>query len=98
MVFWYNLHFHIILKLVRVSSWPWYGGLVIFEQYDASEFLDVSSYKNVLRWANEIYSREPVKRGRMVNRVRGELHEQLRERHDVSDFETKTQDKLKAAE
>ena len=87
-----------VYTIADMAIWPWYGGLVIFEQYDASEFLDVSSYKNVLRWANEIYSREPVKRGRMVNRVRGELHEQLRERHDVSDFETKTQDKLKAAE
>ncbi|MEC8773886.1 MAG: glutathione-dependent disulfide-bond oxidoreductase [Pseudomonadota bacterium] len=84
--------------IADMAIWPWYGGLVIFEQYDAAEFLDVTSYTNVVRWANELHSREPVKRGRMVNRVRGEAHEQLRERHDASDFETKTQDKLEAAE
>ena len=84
--------------IADMAIWPWYGGLVIFEQYDAAEFLDVASYTNVVRWANELHSREPVKRGRMVNRVRGEGHEQLRERHDASDFETKTQDKLEAAE
>ena len=64
---------------------------------DEAEFLDAKSYKNGMRWAEEIDARETVKRGRMVNRVRGELHEQLRERHDASDFETQTQDKLEAA-
>jgi len=66
-------------------------------QYDAAEFLDVQSFTNVVRWANKIHNREPARRGRMVNRVRGELSGQLRERHDAGDFETKTQDKLEVA-
>ena len=63
-------------------------------QYDAGEFLDVRIYTNVKRWADELHSRESVRRGRMVNRVRGKPSEQLRERHDASDFDTKTQDKV----
>ncbi|MDP7652106.1 MAG: glutathione-dependent disulfide-bond oxidoreductase [Rhodospirillales bacterium] len=84
--------------IADIAIWPWYGGLAIFQQYGAAEFLDVESYTHVMRWAKEIHSRDSAKRGRMVNRVRGELHEQLRERHDASDFETKTQDKIEAAE
>ena len=84
--------------IADMAVWPWYGGTVMGWMYDAAEFLEVETYTNVLRWAKEIHSREPARRGRMVNRVRGELSEQLRERHDASDFETKTQDKLKAAE
>jgi GST-like protein len=84
--------------IADMAIWPWYGGLVIFNQYGAEEFLDARSYTNVLRWAEEIHAREPVKRGRMVNRLRGEPHEQLRERHDAGDFETKTQDKVEAAD
>ena len=83
--------------IADMAIWPWYGGLVIFNQYEAEKFLDAKSYKNVLRWAEGIYAREPVKRGRMVNRVRGEPHEQLRERHSAADFDTKTQDKIEAA-
>ena len=83
--------------IADIAIFPWYGGLAIFNQYEAEEFLNVQSYTNVQRWAKELYSRETVKRGRMVNRVRGELHEQLRERHDASDFDTKTQDKIEAA-
>ena len=60
--------------------------------------IDAESYKEALRWAREIDAREPVKRGRMVNRHRGELHEQLHERHDATDFINKTQDKLLGAE
>ena len=82
--------------IADIAIWPWYGGLVIFDQYDAQEFLEVHTYTNVQRWAEEIHAREPVKRGRMVNRIRGELSGQLRERHDSSDFETRTQDKLEA--
>ena len=81
-----------------IAIWPWYGGLAIYNQYDAAEFLDVESFTHVQRWAKEIASRETVKRGRMVNRLRGEPHEQLRERHDAGDFETKTQDKIDAAD
>ena len=77
---------------------PWYGALVSNLVYSAAEFLDAASYKHVNRWAEELYQRETVQRGRMVNRVFGELSEQLHERHDASDFDTKTQDKLEAAE
>ena len=84
--------------IADIAIWPWYGGLLLNRQYDAAEFIDAESYKETLRWAREIDAREPVKRGRMVNRHRGALHEQLHERHDASDFDTKTQDKLRDAE
>ena len=84
--------------IADMAVWPWYGGLVMGWQYDSGEFLDVENYTNVKRWADETHSREPVRRGRMVNRVRGEPSGQLRERHDAGDFETKTQDKLEAAD
>ena len=83
--------------IADIAIWPWYGGLVKGWQYGAAEFLQVQDYKNVQRWAEQIYSRPAVKRGRMVNRMSGDPSEQLRERHDASDFETKTQDKLEAA-
>ncbi len=73
---------------------PWYGGLVKGLIYDAGEFLSVQEYKHVLRWADALFAREAVKRGRMVNRVTGSPAGQLHERHDASDFQTKTQDKL----
>jgi GST-like protein len=66
--------------------------------YGAGEFLSVQDYKNVQRWANAIGERPAARRGRMVNRAFGEPSEQLRERHDASDFETKTQDKIAVAE
>jgi GST-like protein len=81
-----------------MAIWPWYGGLVRGNQYEAAEFLQVEEYTNVIRWAEAIAKRPAVKRGRMVNRVRGELSSQLRERHDASDFETRTQDKLEPEE
>jgi GST-like protein len=62
--------------------------------YEAGEFLQVQDYKNLLRWADAIAERPAVKRGRMVNRPFGEPSSQLHERHDASDFDTKTQDKL----
>ena len=80
--------------IADMAIWPWYGGLVVLNQYDASEFLGADSYKNVIRWAEGIRDREPVRRGRMVNRLRGDLADQLHERHEASDFETKTQDKV----
>ena len=64
--------------------------------YNAAEFLSVHEYKNVIRWADQILARPAVKRGRMVNKVFGELSEQLPERHDASDFELRTADKLAA--
>ena len=83
-------------SIADIATWPWYGSLVLNAVYEASEFLDTASYKNLNRWTNEIAAREAVKRGRIVNRTRGPLDEQLHERHDASDFETKTQDKIGA--
>ena len=83
--------------IADMAVWPWYGGMVKGVAYDAGEFLSVHEYKNVLRWADAIGERPAVRRGRMVNRSFGEPSSQLHERHDASDFETKTQDKLAAA-
>ncbi|MDA1324593.1 MAG: glutathione-dependent disulfide-bond oxidoreductase [Proteobacteria bacterium] len=83
--------------IADIAIWPWYGGALLNRQYDAAEFLDAGSYTHAMRWAKDIDGRETVRRGRMVNRVRGELNEQLHERHDASDFTTKTQDKVAAA-
>jgi GST-like protein len=83
--------------IADMAIWPWYGGLVKFNSYGGSEFIAAQDYKNVIRWAEQIWARPAVKRGRMVNRTAGEPAEQLLERHDASDFETKTQDKLAAA-
>lgn len=80
--------------IADMAIWPWYGVLVQGGLYSAAEFLDVHSYKNVLRWANQIAQRPAVKRGSIVNKSWGEPSEQLLERHDASDFELKTQDKL----
>ena len=80
--------------IADMAVWPWYGNLVLGRQYGAAEFLDVASYANVTRWAEELDARPAVKRGRMVNRTSGTPDEQLFERHDASDFETKTQDKI----
>jgi len=80
--------------IADMAIFPWYGALVKGWQYGAADFLSVQDYKNVQRWAEDIWSRPAVKRGRMVNRITGEPSEQLRERHDRGDFETKTQDKL----
>ena len=81
-------------SIADIAIWPWYGGLVRGVLYDAAEFLDAASYKNVVRWADEIRQRPAVQRGRMVNRTWGEPETQLHERHDASDFENRTQDKL----
>jgi len=79
--------------IADMAIFPWYGNLALGRQYNAGEFLDVASYENVVAWAEKLDARPAVKRGRMVNRTSGEPHEQLRERHDASDFDTKTQDK-----
>jgi len=83
--------------IADMAVWPWYGGLAKGLLYGAGEFLETSSYANVVRWADAIAERPAVKRGIMVNRAWGEPSSQLRERHDASDFETKTQDKLEPA-
>jgi GSH-dependent disulfide-bond oxidoreductase len=70
-----------------MASYPWYGAAVLHNLYDAAEFLDVASYKNVIRWATEIEERPALQRGRRVNRVWGPEEDQLAERHDASDFD-----------
>ena len=80
--------------IADMAIWAWYGQLVLGRQYNAGTFLDVDSYKNVKKWAELIDARPAVQRGRMVNKVSGDPSLQLHERHDASDFDTKTQDKL----
>ena len=80
--------------IADMAIWAWYGQLVLGRQYNAGTFLDVGSYKNVKKWAELIDARPAVQRGRMVNKVSGDPSLQLHERHDASDFDTKTQDKL----
>ncbi|MDO9060030.1 MAG: glutathione-dependent disulfide-bond oxidoreductase, partial [Bradyrhizobium sp.] len=84
--------------IADIAVWPWYGSLAKGVLYGAGEFLDVQSYKNVQRWTDAIAARPAVKRGRMVNRTWGEPSSQLHERHDASDFDTKTQDKVEAGQ
>jgi GST-like protein len=79
--------------IADIAIWPWYGALVNNLVYEAAEFLDAQSYTHVLRWAAEVAKRPAVQRGRMVNKVTGEPHKQLRERHHSSDFELRTEDK-----
>ena len=81
--------------IADIAIWSWYGALVLGRLYGAKEFLDVKSYKNVVRWANLIDERPAVKRGRIVNKTSGDLSEQLHERHSSKDFDDKTEDKLK---
>jgi GST-like protein len=80
--------------IADIAVFPWYGGLAKGLMYDSAEFLSVHEYKHVNRWADQIAARPAVKRGRIVNRVMGDPANQLRERHEASDFETKTQDKI----
>ena len=82
--------------IADIAVWPWYGGLAKGLLYGAGEFLSVQDYKNVQRWADAIGARPAVKRGRIVNRLQGDPKSQLRERHDASDFELRTEDKLAA--
>jgi len=83
--------------IADMAVWPWYGALAKGLLYEAGEFLQVADYKNVQRWADAIAERPAVQRGRMVNRISGDPASQLRERHEASDFDTKTQDKIAAA-
>jgi GST-like protein len=84
-------------SIADMAVWPWYGALSKGLLYESGEFLSVHEYKNVVRWTDQISERPAVKRGRMVNRAWGEPSSQLPERHDASDFETKTRDKLPAS-
>jgi GSH-dependent disulfide-bond oxidoreductase len=81
-------------SIADIAVWPWYGALAKGLLYGGGEFLSVHEYKNVLRWTDAIARRLAVKRGRMVNRISGDPASQLHERHEASDFETKTQDKI----
>ncbi len=84
-------------SIADIAVWPWYGGLVKGQLYEAGEFLQVQDYRHVLRWTDQIAERPAARRGRMVNRTWGEPSSQLAERHEASDFDTRTQDKLSAA-
>ena len=85
-------------SIADMAIWPWYGALAKGLAYgDAATFLSVQDYSHVQRWVELVGARPAVKRGRMVNRVTGDPADQLRERHDASDFETKTQDKVEVA-
>ena len=83
--------------IADMAVWPWYGALVKGLVYEGGEFLSVQDYKNVQRWTDQIAERPAVRRGRMVNRVQGDPSSQLHERHDASDFDLRTADKLAAA-
>ena len=83
-------------SIADMAVWPWYGSLVKGVLYEAGEFLQVQDYSHVQRWADQIAARGAVQRGRMVNRTWGEPSSQLHERHEASDFDNKTQDKLVA--
>ena len=82
--------------IADIATVSWYGQLAKGLQYGAGEFLSVQDYKNVQRWTDVIFARPAVQRGRMVNRTSGDPASQLHERHDASDFQTKTQDKVLA--
>ena len=80
--------------IADMAIWPWYGAVVSNEAYASAEFLEAHTYEHLARWAELVGGREMVRRGRMVNGVFGKPADQLRERHDASDFETRTRDKL----
>ena len=74
-------------NIADIATYAWYGNLVLNNAYKAAEFLDVETYKNVVRWATEIEERPAVQRGRRVNRTSGPEEERVPERHDASDFD-----------
>ena len=84
-------------SIADMAIWPWYGAVVANAVYDAAEFLEAHSYTHLNRWTKQIAERDAVKRGRIVNRGWGEPSSQLLERHDASDFEMMTQDKVAVA-
>jgi GST-like protein len=86
-------------SIADMAIWPWYGGVALGRTYEgAGEFLAAQEYEHLMRWARAIDARPAVKRGRIVNKLTGDLSEQLHERHDASDFDLRTQDKLQAAD
>ena len=86
-------------SIADIAIWPWYGGIALGRSYEgADEFLATHEYEHLMRWAKQIDARPAVQRGRIVNRLTGDPAEQLHERHDASDFELRTQDKLELAD
>ena len=84
-------------SVADIAIWPWYGQLALGKVYgDADRFLSIQDYEHVQRWAAQIAARPAVERGRIVNKLTGEPHEQLHERHDASDFDSRTQDKIES--
>jgi GST-like protein len=81
-------------SIADIAVWPWYGAMALGQMYQAGEFLSVHEYTHLVRWAQQIARRPAAQRGRMVNRTFGEPAQQLHERHDASDFDTRTQDKI----
>jgi GST-like protein len=82
-------------SIADIAIWPWYGNLALGRAYgDAATFLATHEYENVMEWAKRIDARPAAQRGRMVNKTSGAPHEQLHERHDAADFETRTQDRI----
>ena len=84
-------------SIADIAVWPWYGALAKGQLYEAGEFLSVHEYTHVVRWADQIAQRPAVQRGRKVNRTWGQPASQLHERHDASDFDTRTQDRLEGS-
>jgi len=84
-------------SIADIAAWPWYGALAKGQLYEAGEFLQVQEYTHVVRWADEIAQRPAVQRGRKVNRLSGNPANQLHERHDAGDFDTRTEDKRGAS-
>jgi len=85
-------------SIADIANWPWYGGMALGRNYEGSDvFLALHEYEHVMRWAKAIDARPAVKRGRIVNKMSGDPAEQLHERHDASDFELRTLEKLEAA-
>ena len=85
-------------SVADIAIWPWYGGIALGRSYEgADEFLAIHEYEHLNRWAKTIDARPAVMRGRIVNKLTGDPAEQLHERHDASDFELRTQDKLELA-
>ena len=83
-------------SIADIAIWPWYGGIALGRSYEGADvFLATHEYEHLLRWAKQIAERPAVKRGRIVNRLTGDESEQLHERHDASDFDLRTEDKIK---
>ena len=86
-------------SIADMAIWPWYGGIALGRSYEGADtFLATHEYEHLGRWARQIDARPAVRRGRIVNKLTGDPHEQLHERHDASDFELRTQDKLQAVD